>query len=242
MMLWASVPYKTPTKKIYGESQDGGVGRHWVSISPQLGCLLAAGGGLWCPRRWEEPQSEPVGHRGTERGGEVEARQDQRLWGQGYQERQAGGTLQEEQERSGGRSLGPLGLESLLSSQAGTPCPKAPPGHVGPGSIRGRLGRWGEAGRRGPLGGAGEERRVIVPPTRARGACWAAFQSPLQAAQVLEGIGGRPGRSGEAGGRSHPGGAEGECPPHSGTGSLLSSQADPLPSKAPSRLHESLGA
>ena len=41
------------------QSQDGGVGRHRVSISPQLGHLLATGQGLWRPRRREEPQSEP---------------------------------------------------------------------------------------------------------------------------------------------------------------------------------------
>ena len=37
-------------------------------------------------------------------------------------------------------------------------------------------------------------------------------------------------------------GAEDECPAHLGPGSLLSSQADALPSKAPSRACRSLGA
>ena len=35
---------------------------------------------------------------------------------------------------------------------------------------------------------------------------------------------------------------EGDCPTHSGLGSLLSSQASSLPSKAPFRAHGSLGA
>ena len=41
----------------WGVSQDGCVGRRGVCISPQLGCLPDAGGGLWCPGRWEEPPS-----------------------------------------------------------------------------------------------------------------------------------------------------------------------------------------
>ena len=65
-----------------------------------------------------------------------------------------GGTLQEERERSGERSPGPLGLGSLLSSQTSTPTPKPHPGRMGPGGIGGRPGRSGEAGRRGPKGGA----------------------------------------------------------------------------------------
>ena len=36
-------------------------------------------------------------------------------------------------------------------------------------------------------------------------------------------------------------GAKGDCPTHSGPGRLLSSQANPLPSKTPSRLRGSLG-
>ena len=51
---------KTIIQKDTCRSQDGGVGRHWVSISPQLGCLPAAGGGPWHPRNWEEPPSELV--------------------------------------------------------------------------------------------------------------------------------------------------------------------------------------
>ena len=94
----------------------------------------------------------------------MEARQDQ--------ERQAGGTLWEKRERSRGRSPGPLGSGSLLSSQAGTPPPKPHPGRVGLGGIGERLGRSGEAGG-GPLGGAGEDPRVIAPPTRAEEACCA---------------------------------------------------------------------
>ena len=42
------------------QNQDGGVGRHGVSVSLQLGHLLATGGGLGCPRRRKEPQSEPA--------------------------------------------------------------------------------------------------------------------------------------------------------------------------------------
>ena len=140
-------------------SQDGGVGRHGVSVSPKLGRLPAAGGGLWCTRRQEEPQSEPVGHRGTERGGELEAREDQCLWSQGDQERQTGGTLQEEWERSRGWSPGPLRLGRLLSPQAGTPVSKPHPSCMGHGGIGGRQGRSGEAGRRGPHRPEKQERR-----------------------------------------------------------------------------------
>ena len=61
-----------------GQSQDGSMGRHGVRVSPQLGSLPDAGGGPRCPRRWEEPSSKLVGHGGTEKGGEVEARQDWR--------------------------------------------------------------------------------------------------------------------------------------------------------------------
>ena len=86
-----------------------------------------------------------------------------------------GGALREEQERSRGRLPGPLGLGSLLSSQAGRTPPKPPPGHVGP---------WGHRRE------AGEIRRGR-----------------------REGLSGKSGR-----------GAEGDCPAHSGTGSLLGSQ------------------
>ena len=59
------------------------------------------------------------------------------------------------------------------------------------------------------MGGAGEEQRAIAPPTQARETAELpgpspALQSPLQAAWVLGGIGGRPGRSGEAGRRDPP--------------------------------------
>ena len=53
------------------------VGIFGVCVSPQLGCLLDAGGGPQHPRRWEEPPSELGGHGGTGGGGVVEARQDQ---------------------------------------------------------------------------------------------------------------------------------------------------------------------
>ena len=85
---------------------------------------------------------------------------------------------------AGGRdSLGTLREEwRAISSptQAGEPAelpsrspphPKPPPGHVGPGGIGKRPGRSGVAGGRGPLGGAGEERRAFAPPTWALGAC-----------------------------------------------------------------------
>ena len=49
-------------------------------------------------------------------------------------------------------------------------------------------------------------------------------------------------RRGRWEGPSQTGGAEGVCPTHSGTGSLLSSQADPLPSKPHSSPRGSLGA
>ena len=81
-----------------------------------------------------------------------------------------GGTLQEERERSGGLSPGPLGLGSSLSSQAGSPTSKAP-GRMSPGGIGGRPGRSGEAGGKGPAGGAGEEQRATAPSTQAPGAC-----------------------------------------------------------------------
>ena len=208
--------------------------RH-ISVSPQLGRLLAAGGGLWRPRRWEEPQSELVGRRGTEGGEEVEARQDWRPWGRGDQERQTGGTLQEEQEKSRGQSPGPLESGSLLSSQAGSPRPKPHPGGVGPGGIGGRLGRSGEADGRSHPGWAGEEGRVIALPTRAQGACWAPRPVPCPPKHP-------PGhvcpwghrkkaeeRTGEADGRGplrpeSRRGEEGVYPPHSSPGSLLGSQ------------------
>ena len=68
------------------------------------------------------------------------------------------GTVLEERERSEGRSPGPLGPGSLLSSQAGSPPPKPHQGHVGPwGHRREAKGRPGEAGGRGPARGAREE-------------------------------------------------------------------------------------
>ena len=93
----------------------------WVSISPQLGHLPAAGGGPWCPRTWEEPLSEPVGRGGTEGGGEVEVRQDQCSWGQGDQERQVGGALWEEQEGVEGDCPTHSSPGSLLGSQVRSP-------------------------------------------------------------------------------------------------------------------------
>ena len=68
-------------KIFLGQSQDGGVGRHRVRVSPQLGCLPDAGGEPQHPRRWEEPPSKPVRCGGTEEGREVEAEQDQHPWG-----------------------------------------------------------------------------------------------------------------------------------------------------------------
>ena len=70
---------KGTNKKAWrGRSQDGSVQRLRVRVSPQLGHLQDTGGGPQCPRRQEEPPSETVGCGGTEGGGEVEARQDQR--------------------------------------------------------------------------------------------------------------------------------------------------------------------
>ena len=60
-----------------------------------------------------------------------------------------GGTLQEEQERSRGRSPDPLRPGSLLSSQASTPHQGPIQATWGPRGIGGRLGRSGEAGGRG---------------------------------------------------------------------------------------------
>ena len=114
-------------KKNRGRSQDGGVGRRKVSVSPQLGCLPATGGVLWPPRRRKEPQSELVGCTGTEEGGEVEARQDQCPWGQGDRERQAGGALPdprpEEQERRGGHLPCPLEPRKPARLRGEVPCP-----------------------------------------------------------------------------------------------------------------------
>ena len=56
--LWPLERWTGLLRNMAGRSQDGGVGRCGVSVSPQLGCLPATGGGLWCPRRWEEHQSE----------------------------------------------------------------------------------------------------------------------------------------------------------------------------------------
>ena len=83
------------------------------------------------------------------------------------------------------------------------------------GSMPLRPGRSGHTGGRGPVGGAGEEQRAIAPPTQARETAELpgpspALQSPLQTTWVLGGIGGRPGRSGEAGWQSHPGGVREE--------------------------------
>ena len=95
----------------------------------------------------------------------------------GDKERQVGGALQEEQERSRGRLSYPLGpREPAELPGRSPPPPNPPPGHVGPGVMGGRLGRSGEAGRRGP---SGEEWRVIAPPTRAQEACWAPRRGPL---------------------------------------------------------------
>ena len=60
-----------------------------------------------------------------------------------------GGTLREEREKSGGRSPGPHGLGSLLSSQASSPHSKAPSSQCGPWGHRReageiRSGRWEE--------------------------------------------------------------------------------------------------
>ena len=103
--------------------QDGDVGRQGISISPQLRRLPAAGGRLWRPRRWEERQSEPVGHSGTEGGGEAEARQDQRPWGCRDQERQVGGARPERRSRRGEEGACPAHSSpgSLLGSQVRSP-------------------------------------------------------------------------------------------------------------------------
>ena len=154
-----------------------------VSVSPQLGHLPAAGGELWHPRRREKPQSEPAGHRGTEGGGEVEARQDWHPWGQGNQERQAGRTLWEELERSGGRLPCPLGHGEPAEFPGQSPALQGspPPGRIGPGGHRKeageiRRGRW-----EGPsqTRRAREERRAFAPPTQAQEACWAPRWGPL---------------------------------------------------------------
>ena len=94
-----------------------------------------------------------------------------------------GGSLGEELERSGGQSPGPLRPGSLLSSQAGSSHSKA--------STR-LCGSWGHSEGRG-VGGADQER---------------------QAGGALR----------EEQERS----VEGVCPTHSGMGSLLNSQTDPL--------------
>ena len=176
-----------------GRSQDGSVGRHGVSVSPQLGCLLAIGRGLWPPRRWEEPQSEPVECRGD--------------WG---------------------------GEEKWKPEKIGAP---------EAGEIR--RGRWeGLSGKseRGPEGDCLAH--------SGWGACWDPKPvSDSKAPPSLRGSWGhRRGtgeiRSGrwEGPSRKSRREVEGDCPAHSDMGSLLSSQASPLPSKAPCRLCGSLWA
>ena len=101
-----------------------------------------------------------------------------------------GGTLQEEQKRSGGRPPGPVGPGNFLSSQAAPP--KAPSRSCGSWGHRREAGEISRGRQEGPLG---RSRR----------------------------------------------GAEGDCPDHSGPGSLLSSQAGTLPSKAPPSPHHHTG-
>ena len=90
----------------------------------------------------------------------MEARQDQHPWGKEDQERQAGGALREERERSGGRLPHPLrpgepaelpgrspALQTLLQATWVL------------GGIGGRPGRSGEAGGRGPRRPEEQERK-----------------------------------------------------------------------------------
>ena len=155
----------------WGRSQDGGVGRQWVSVSAQLGCLPATGGRPWHPRRWEKRPSEQVGRGGTE--GEEKWRPD-RIHAPDPEEirrgRQAGPSRRSRRGAESDRSPSPLGLGSLLSSQA-SPLPSKAPSRL-PGRKAGeiRRGTWeGPSGTRG----AGEERRVFALPTGAQEACWA---------------------------------------------------------------------
>ena len=101
-------------------------------------------------------------------------------------------------------------------------------------------GRSGEADGRDFLGRAGEEWRVIAWPTQAGEPAELPSQytppKPHPGCMGPGGIGGTLGRSGEAGGRSHLGGAGEErrrlpCPLE--PGSLLSSQPGALTSKVP---------
>ena len=90
-----------------------------------------------------------------------------------------GGTLQEERERRGGLSPGPLGPGSLLSSQIGTPHSKAPSrthgswGHMREaGEIR--RGRW-----EGPSGRSRREVEGDCPAHLGMGSLLSSHSGPL---------------------------------------------------------------
>ena len=84
-----------------------------------------------------------------------------------------GGAVQEEWESSGGQLPCPLGPREPAELPGRSPALQSPlqVTWVLAGHRKEAKGRTGEAGRRGALGGAGEERRAIAPPTHAQGAC-----------------------------------------------------------------------
>ena len=63
-------------KKLEASGQDGSGGGRGVRVSPKLGRLPDASGGPEHLRRQEEPLSDQVGRRESERGGTVKAGQD----------------------------------------------------------------------------------------------------------------------------------------------------------------------
>ena len=149
-----------------------------VSISPQLGHLPAAGGGRWCPKRWEEPTPKWTG----------------RMWGHWERRRSGGqtGSVPEAGEIRRGRREGPSGNSGrevagdLLAHSGQGACwaprlvnsSKAPSRMCGSWGHKREAGRSGEAGGRGPLGGAGEKRKAFALPTQAQEACWAPWWGP----------------------------------------------------------------
>ena len=109
--------------------------QHLPTTRAPAGCWW----GALTPRRQEA--SERVGRRGTEGGGEVEARQDRRPWGWGDQERQVGGASR----RSGrgeeeGVCPAPLGACWATRLVPWPPRPPPTPSRIGPGGTGGRLG------------------------------------------------------------------------------------------------------
>ena len=153
-------------------SQDGCVGRCWVSISPQLGHLLAAGGGPWpkemggTPKWTSRTWGDRVGGRIGGRTGLVPLRPGRS--GEAGGRRYPGGAGEE------WRAFAPP-TQARGAYWAPSPvlCPPTLPFPPAAGHRKEAEGNSREAGGRGPLGGVAEEQRGIASPTRAQEACWA---------------------------------------------------------------------